>query len=101
MLLCLFIPSIFSAFLANAGQTGIIILGIISLVFYIIAIVLSCKFAIRLAHRFGKSTAFGVVAWSPSGSAPFAKSCESPPSPIGLPTLPATEAETEKTRGFS
>ena len=53
--------SLVTGLLARAGQFGLIISGLLELAWGIYAIVLSVQMAIRLAHRFGKSTAFGVV----------------------------------------
>ena len=48
-----------SVLINAAGRNNFTI--IISAVFSVFALVMSVKMAIRLAHRFGKSTAFGVI----------------------------------------
>ena len=53
--------SILSGLLGLLGEVGVIIGGIIALAWSIYALVIAVKFSIRMAHRFGKSTAFGVV----------------------------------------
>ena len=52
---------ILSIILGFLGQFGAIIILIVGIVWSIYMIVLSFKMAIRMAHRFGKSTAFGVL----------------------------------------
>ena len=56
-----FIGGLIGMLLMRMGQAGAVISGLISLGCGIFALVISCKMAIRLAHRFGKSTAFGVI----------------------------------------
>ena len=53
--------SILTSLLGLLGDAGVIIAGIIGLGWAIFALVIAVKFSIRMAHRFGKSTAFGVV----------------------------------------
>ena len=53
--------SILNLLLGMMGRFGVILSGIIGLVWAVVCLVLVVKFSIRMAHRFGKSTAFGVV----------------------------------------
>ena len=53
--------SLIGALVMQMGKAGIVFSGLIYIGSIIFALVISCKMAIRMAHRFGKSTAFGVV----------------------------------------
>lgn len=53
--------NLLSVLLVQAGQAGMIIYSILAVVWMIYVIVIAVKVSIRMAHRFGKSTAFGVV----------------------------------------
>ena len=56
-----FVGSIVGSLLMRAGQGGAIIGGLITIGCSVFSLVIYCKMAIRMAHRFGKSTAFGVI----------------------------------------
>ncbi len=53
--------NLLSSLFAGIGRGGAIILLIISLAWLVYSLYISIKLAITMAHRFGKSTAFGVV----------------------------------------
>ncbi|MBQ9882787.1 MAG: hypothetical protein IJM42_09295, partial [Synergistes sp.] len=56
-----FAVNIFTSIFARMGQTGIVIALVAALACSVYLIVLAVKLCIRMAHRFNKSTAFGVV----------------------------------------
>lgn len=53
--------TVFSLLLSFAGPIGAILGSVASLAWSIYALVLTFQMSIRLGHRFGKSTAFGVI----------------------------------------
>ena len=53
--------SLVNTILGFAGRVGVLIGGVLVICWGIYGIVMTFKWAIRMAHRFGKSTAFGVV----------------------------------------
>ncbi len=55
------IVSILSSIMVSLGRVGAIIGSILSIGWAVYSIYLSFKFAITMAHRFNKSTAFGVL----------------------------------------